>query len=93
MSNDQSPRVAAATVYAVVSHVSSSYTWAMEDPDGNIVGKCDLAMRLFCLLTGMRRREEEPGERAHFNPGAGLAQAAPAWKEPALSPAEGPVLG
>jgi hypothetical protein len=24
---------------------------------------------------------------------AGLAQAAPAWKKPALSPAEGPVLG
>ena len=29
----------------------------------------------------------------HFNLGAGLAQAAPAWKKPALSPAEGPVLG
>jgi hypothetical protein len=93
MSNDQSPRAAAATVYAVVSRVSSFYTWAMEDPDGNIADQRDPAMRLFCLLTGMRRREAEPGERAHFNPGAGLVQAAPAWKQPALSPAEGPVLG
>jgi hypothetical protein len=61
--------LAAATVYAVASRVSSSYTWAMEDPDGNIAGQRDLAMRLFYLLTGMRRREAEPGERRRLTHG------------------------
>jgi len=29
----------------------------------------------------------------HVKPGAGLAQATPTWKKPALSAAEGPALG
>jgi hypothetical protein len=36
------------------------------------------ARLLFYLPTGMRRREAELGERAHSDPGAGLAQDAPA---------------
>jgi hypothetical protein len=52
--------LAPAIVCAVVSRVASFYTWAMEDPDGNIAGKRDLATLLFYLLTGMRRREAEP---------------------------------
>jgi hypothetical protein len=69
MSNVQSPRAAAATVYAVVSRVSSFYTWAMEDSDGNSAGKRNLAMLLFCLLTGMRRWEAEPGDRRRLTRG------------------------
>jgi len=69
MSNDQSPRAAAATVCAVVSRVSSFYTWAMEDPGGNIAGQRDLALLLFYLLTGMHRREAEPGDRRRLTRG------------------------